>query len=216
MNETRTSFLQRIRDAVAFTPPSQRIPHPVLNPAALRNVPPDADLTKLFIERAKETGLQVTSMTLVEIAPWAIGILKRISAVRIAIEQNSVLQDLAKMLRNEFQVFEPPFDDETLFSADVGITAPPAAIAETGSLVCFTGPSGGRSLSLIPPVHLAIVQSSRIVPDLMDWPKIQSEPANSSCMTLISGPSKTADIEGILITGMHGPAEVHVAVVSET
>ncbi len=71
-----------------------------------------------------------------------------------------------------------------------------AAVAETGSLVIRPNPGHGRALSLVPPLHVAIVDPSNIVPDLIDlMDKIAGEPYAPN-ITLITGPSKTADIEG--------------------
>ena len=71
-----------------------------------------------------------------------------------------------------------------------------------------------RGASLIPPVHIAVVAQAQIVPDLCDYfgGLGLSLPAN---INVITGPSKTADIEGILITGVHGPGDVHVALVCD-
>ena len=68
---------------------------------------------------------------------------------------------------------------------------------------------------MIPPVHIAVVAQAQIVPDLCDFfdGLGGSLPAN---INVITGPSKTADIEGILITGVHGPGDVHVVVVSDS
>ena len=106
-------------------------------------------------------------------------------------------------------------DDQTLFSVDVAITGVAAAIAETGTIVCTSGPDQARGASLIPPVHIAVVIASQMLPDLCDYlaqlASADDLPAN---VNLISGPSKTADIEGILISGVHGPGEVHVVLIA--
>jgi L-lactate dehydrogenase complex protein LldG len=62
--------------------------------------------------------------------------------------------------------------------------------------------------SLVPPNHLVLLADSRIVEDLLDL-SISPEDL-PSCMTLVTGPSKTADIEGVLITGVHGPGRVQI------
>ena len=66
----------------------------------------------------------------------------------------------------------------------------------------------------MPPVHIAIVRAAQIVPDMLDlWPPGVPAPSMPASLVLVTGPSKTADIEGILITGVHGPREVRVIVV---
>ena len=70
-----------------------------------------------------------------------------------------------------------------------------------------------RGAYLLPFVHVAIVRASQVVPDLVDaWDQFEDGPALS---LLVTGPSKTADIEGVLITGVHGPGELHVVLVED-
>lgn len=106
------------------------------------------------------------------------------------------------------------------FSADVGITSVDWAVAETGSLVvCARAGSQGRSVSLLPPLHITLLTPSQIVPDLFDlFQELgleQAGPGLPSNVTLITGPSKTGDIQLKLTTGVHGPGEVHAIVVQE-
>jgi L-lactate utilization protein LutC len=101
---------------------------------------------------------------------------------------------------------------ETLFAADVGITGADYLVAETGSVVLGSRPDAPRSVSLLPPVHIVVAEGGRILPDLFDLfaalePNKNTLPA---CLTVITGPSKTGDIELRLVTGVHGPGEVHV------
>ncbi len=105
---------------------------------------------------------------------------------------------------------------EDFFAADVGITNVYRLIAETGTVVVAANPNEPRSASLLPPVHIALAERSQLLPDLFDLfdlfsptetPKKSFPP---SCLTLITGPSKTGDIELRLVTGVHGPGEVHV------
>jgi L-lactate utilization protein LutC len=105
---------------------------------------------------------------------------------------------------------------DTFFQADLGISNVHRLIAETGTVVVASKPHDPRSLSLLPPVHIALADPSQILPDLFDLfdlfsPVDGSEPAiPPSCLSLITGPSKTGDIELRLVTGVHGPGEVHV------
>jgi L-lactate utilization protein LutC len=103
---------------------------------------------------------------------------------------------------------------EVLFAADVGISGVYALIAETGSVVVATGPSEPRSLSLLPPVHIAVAGRGQLVPDLFDLFGALGPGSLPSCLTIITGPSKTGDIELRLVTGVHGPGEVHVILVT--
>lgn len=88
--------------------------------------------------------------------------------------------------------------------ADVGISGAEAALAETGSVIVASGSRKSRLATLLPPVHIAMVPTSRLTADLFTWTAARQGkmPAN---VTLISGPSKTADIEQTLAIGVHGP-----------
>jgi L-lactate dehydrogenase complex protein LldG len=91
----------------------------------------------------------------------------------------------------------------------VGLTGVDGAIAETGTLVITDAPGRPITASLVPEIHLAILQASQIMakmPEALMLPGIRQNTAGA----LISGPSRTADIEMTLTVGMHGPGEVHV------
>jgi L-lactate dehydrogenase complex protein LldG len=91
----------------------------------------------------------------------------------------------------------------------VGITGALAAVAETGTLVQISGPGRPQSTSLLPDLHIAILQESTIyenLPQVLNLPEVRE----ASSVALISGPSRTADIEMTLTIGVHGPGEVHV------
>ncbi|MFO1020739.1 MAG: lactate utilization protein C [Planctomycetales bacterium] len=101
------------------------------------------------------------------------------------------------------------------FAADLGITSVDWGIAETGSLVvCSRAGGRGRAVSLLPPVHLALLEPSQILPDLFDlYERLGEDLAGlPSNVALITGPSKTGDIQLQLTTGVHGPGEVHAVV----
>lgn len=130
-----------------------------------------------------------------------------------ALPDESARQVIAAMSTDGIDV-KSTLDDQTLFSVDVAITGVAAAIAETGTIVCTSGPDQARGASLIPPVHVAIVSASQILPDLCDCLAQLGGDNLQANVNLISGPSKTADIEGILVTGVHGPVEVHVVLIA--
>ncbi|MDD5297422.1 MAG: lactate utilization protein [Rhodocyclaceae bacterium] len=103
-----------------------------------------------------------------------------------------------------------------LFDAtDAGITRAHGAIAETGTLIAWTGVDEPRSLSLVPPIHFILLDRSRIYADLLQAMTEEGWagrlPTN---LLLISGPSKTADIQQTLAYGAHGPKELIVLVLN--
>ena len=100
-----------------------------------------------------------------------------------------------------------------LFNFEVGITRAQAAIAETGTLVLDSSCERNRLVSVVPPVHIAIVAASRIYATLADvLAMMQSGKEVSPAVTFITGPSRTADIELTLTIGVHGPQELYVTI----
>lgn len=102
---------------------------------------------------------------------------------------------------------------EKLSKADIGVSFAFCIIAETGSAVLLSSPYEPMSLSLLPETSVIIANSKRVVPELTDAVQlIQNEMdfKDLSCMTVISGPSRTADIEKVLVTGVHGPKNLHI------
>jgi L-lactate dehydrogenase complex protein LldG len=103
------------------------------------------------------------------------------------------------------------------FAADAGISGVEYLIAETGSVVVSSRPDEPRSLSLLPPLHIAVAERRQLLPDLFDLFAALGDhtgaPVLPSCLSVITGPSKTGDIELKLVTGVHGPGEVHVVLV---
>lgn len=100
---------------------------------------------------------------------------------------------------------------EQFESVDAGLTSTLGGIAETGSLYLWPTPDEPRRLSLVPPLHIAVLDAARIQDTFFDV--LQSERWSAGMPTnalLISGPSKTADIEQTLVYGVHGPRELVV------
>lgn len=100
-------------------------------------------------------------------------------------------------------------------SVRVGLTGVDAALAATGSVVVLSGNGRPRAASLLPPIHIAVVAASQIVPDLESWWAGQTAEGldhvrQHSNVVVITGPSRTADIAMQLVMGMHGPRELHL------
>jgi L-lactate dehydrogenase complex protein LldG len=104
---------------------------------------------------------------------------------------------------------------------DIGITLADYAISESGTIVLYNNKIQNRNCSLIVPIHIAILQKEKIVKSIFDiistiskdYSSLDSINELSNCITLITGPSRTADIELILTLGVHGPKELYVLVV---
>ena len=100
-----------------------------------------------------------------------------------------------------------------VFKFEVGISTAQAAIAETGTLVLDSARERHRLVSLVPPVHIAIIDASSIFETLGEaLAFIHQNNDISPAVTFITGPSRTADIELTLAIGVHGPQELYVIV----
>ena len=97
-------------------------------------------------------------------------------------------------------------------AADLGVTSAVAGIAATGSIVVDAAAAGGRGGSLLPPVHLCVLPAGRLVATPSDVFRRGSRPLPSN-RVVITGPSRTGDIEQIITMGAHGPVAVHIVLV---
>ena len=97
----------------------------------------------------------------------------------------------------------------------LGITGSFCAIAETGTLVITTGAATPTATMLLPDTHVAVVRADRIVAGMEDaFALVRAErPAMPRAVNLVSGPSRTGDIEQTIVLGAHGPFRVHVVLV---
>jgi L-lactate utilization protein LutC len=222
MSAARDAFLRRIcRAAQAGTRSGHSPPLPMRGSVGYQGAGPDPSAR--FRERFLAAGGQAHVVADSDAA--AVQVLELVhakAARRVLLGRGSVLDTLSlpEHLRplgiDVTAVDDLSTDREPLFAAEVGITGVDYLIAETGSLVVLARPDNPRSLSLLPPVHIAVASADQIVPDLFDLfdPAICGPHSTlPSCISLITGPSKTGDIELRLVTGVHGPGEVHVVLI---
>jgi L-lactate dehydrogenase complex protein LldG len=110
------------------------------------------------------------------------------------------------------------YDREVGSRAHLGVTGCVAAIAATGSVVLDSSVAGGRGASLLPRVHLCLVWRDQIVPTLSEIVRpLTGHPERlPSNLVVVSGPSRTGDIEQLITLGVHGPTRVHIAVMERS
>ena len=130
-----------------------------------------------------------------------------VESVPVALGHDSVEQD-AEELTNLKNIME---------RSDIGVTGVDYAISETGTCVIIPRAGVSRLVSLLPPVHIALVERGQVLPSLDELFTLRrNDFVNGelgSYMNLITGPSRSADIEYKLITGVHGPGEVHMVLI---
>ena len=108
---------------------------------------------------------------------------------------------------------------EQMRGADIGLTGTDYALAETGSLVILPRQGLSRLVSLVPPVHVALVRPEEVLESLHDLFLLrrleykQRGGEMGSYLNFITGPSRTADIEMTIVQGVHGPRAVHMIIV---
>ena len=202
MNNAREAILGSIRSHLAASAPSD---HPV----HLEN---HVILSKGNFKEALEA-VNGHCIITTDVTDVLNRILADLKPRRIAISDNP---DVERWLRStDLEIGElgiaPNAHD--IFRFDVGITSAQAAIADTGTLVLDSAWERHRLVSLVPPVHIAIVNASTICDTLSDaLALLRKDKEISPAVTFITGPSRTADIELTLAIGVHGPQELYVIV----
>jgi L-lactate dehydrogenase complex protein LldG len=108
---------------------------------------------------------------------------------------------------------DDPYNPRDLESCDAGLTECDALIAQTGSVLVTSRSAGGRALSVLPPHHVVLARRNQLIPDLPSAFTLLKEKYQSnypSFISLITGPSRTGDIERILVLGAHGPKKLTI------
>ena len=195
MGDDREAIFSRVRAALA--PLRARAPHPDYAArliVARRKNEPD-DLVERFAERIRSVnGLAVTSAT--EVAARL-----REGGWRRGYCDPRLWPRIETALGGDFDV-DLEFDRERIDEYSFGITRAAGAIAETGTIILNDAVTTRRLAALAPWVHVAAVERTALHPDLHE--AIASLGADPN-VVWCTGPSKTADVEGILIEGVHGP-----------
>ena len=206
-NPAVDALLSRVRAAVRAQPVTvEQVP----SHAMVRRVARDtADLTGLFAAKASAVGMRVTRVSDAELDAALARLLEGRGRTVVAVRDAGLA---ARATAAAGTRREPNDNDDLLFDCEVGITDVDCAIAESGSLVVSTN-GRIRNAWITPPIHIAIVRATQVVADLVDLFESRSEALDAASTTIITGPSKTADIEGVLVTGVHGPAAVEILLV---
>ena len=227
---TREEMLGRVRRALGGAPAPDLAAAPAQLPLAGasggplragRAAPPGHATSALldrFTAEARAVGAVVHLAADVAAAAEILARLARGAApsCRVVGWRTPLVSDVVTVARNATAELDVRFADDpeaAIADVDVGITEVDALVAESGTLVL--GAAGGRhrSTSLLPRMHVALARTDQLVADLAAAFRRASEGAcGGACTTLITGPSRTADIEKKLVIGVHGPCELHVIV----
>ena len=183
MDVARDNILQRVRTALQV--PSHRPDAPASNPI----FPPVTNPEALF--REEFTALKG-------------------ELIQSAEKLHEFVKGFAKIATDGSDLVDKTVGETNadVRECDLGVTSCDCLVAQTGSVVVSTISAGGRALSVLPPTHLVIARREQIVPDLATAMAFLRQRYNRhwpSALSVITGPSRTADIEKILVMGAHGP-----------
>jgi L-lactate dehydrogenase complex protein LldG len=214
------SVIDRVRRALGRTASLAAAPTPpVIDEPTARLVHSDIGLPELFQTRAAGMKMLVELVRVDDLLERLVAFLREQNCKSAMLSDTPLLRKLnvlAFLQQNGIAAkswADMPTADEA-YEFDAGVTEADYAVAETGTLVIRHRPEHGRLLSLVPFVHVAIIEPKILVPDLIDlFDRLDSEGTGSG-VTMISGPSKTADIEMNTVTGVHGPNVVKTYVLS--
>lgn len=220
---TRAQFVARVSQALGKTYEPGHVPHPpAVDDAVARACGKNEDLLSRFAERAVGVGMDVRRCAAGDMFNVLVDVVDELGIASATLNADRLTQGrvLADLLRGHGVELHEWRGDRAMtagFTVDAGITDVAAAIAETGSLVLATDGEHGRSHALVPPIHIAIVPGSVVAADLLDHMRALDERDGGlpSLRQIVTGPSKTADIEGVLVTGVHGPGRVVVLLVDD-
>jgi L-lactate dehydrogenase complex protein LldG len=132
---------------------------------------------------------------------------------RVASHRHPVTSGLAEKLGLPCLLTDTGYAAADLERCDAAITGCDALVAQTGSVLVTNSSAGGRALSVLPPHHIVIARRSQIVPDLASAFQLVRKlyaPNWPSFLSFITGPSRTGDIERILVLGAHGPKKLTI------
>ena len=215
----RNRILEKLRQAVRPTP-AKALPD-ARDADVYRDYPSDpASLFELFKTRLEELRGEVyrvgdgmaASDKVAELAGSAGGAVMVQPGEPLA----SLLPGLTERLGDRLVDAATVADSADFARIEVGVTATDFLIARTGSVLLRTVSAGGRRLSVLPPFHIVVARASQIVSSLEEALNgLKGQSPDWSYAALITGPSRTADIEKILVLGAHGPKRLAVVVVDQ-
>jgi L-lactate dehydrogenase complex protein LldG len=209
--------MENVRRALKRTKPltSPPVPPAIDEPIA-RLVHSDIGLADLFVQRASAMKMIATTIGVDELLGEIAKFLRERRCSRVMLSDTALLTRLGAvdyLKENGFDARRwSEITPDEAYDFDAGVTDVDYAVAESGSLVIRHRPEHGRLISLVPFVHVAVVEPKNFLPDLIDLFERLAKDGVGGGVTMISGPSKTADIEMNVVTGVHGPNVVRTFV----
>ncbi len=228
VDETRMSerdnIIARIREALRLpSPHSLHAPDAVLSGRVdQRRVLPAAgssfeNRVDLFAANSADLGATFALLPLPERLSLELKSLRDSQGwKRIASHRGTLTDTVCAALDLPVLLTDAGYEKRELATCDVGITECDALVAQTGSVLVSSRGAGGRALTVLPPHHVVLARRGQLVADLPEalaLLRAKYHPNYPSMMSFITGPSRTGDIERILVLGAHGPKKVTVYLV---
>ena len=225
MANAREEILGRIREALKVTAPKPHFKSESLGATHSINAKPwlpDGGETESARLELLSENLAKLKANLIRVpnADAANQALAQISQTKnwkkVAYHSHPLVSPAAEALPCEKWEVGASLDKQKLEGCDAGVTSCEALVSQLGSILVSSESSGGRSLSILPHVHVVIATTDQVVADLETCFKQVLEKHRSklpSMLSFITGPSRTGDIERILVLGAHGPKELYVILI---
>ena len=207
--DSRSVILKRIK--VGLRKPAS-YPESPLPTSPFPNIPPDDLVTRLERELRALRADFFSARNHEEAAAWIKQITDQHELRRVVISPQAASLGISSSISAHVLSGENDCG-KNLADAELAITGCDCLLAFTGSVVLTTHTGFGRALSVLPPAHLVVARRSQVVANLYDAYRLlythygRSWP---SMITVITGPSRTADIEKIIVLGAHGPKKLFI------
>ncbi|GAB4470615.1 MAG: lactate utilization protein [Anaerolineae bacterium] len=193
---------------------------PVAHPHAWQSPRRFDDLAVRFAETLRAAGGEVICVEGIEEAAAALGDVLTGCAINRVVVNTDLPAEIHRLRDHhpgcDWYVVGQGKGDlrEVAAAADAGLSTAEAVLAETGTVVIRSGRGLSRLVPLLPPIHIVLAPFSALTEDIFTWIAARRGPMPAN-ITLISGPSKTADIEQTLAIGVHGPGRLIVILYRE-
>lgn len=178
---------------------------------------PQDDRVKLFQEMAEKVSASVTRLASSDAIPGAIATYLRDQNLPAAIRMgdDAMLTALPWKATPQIEIARGPSKGDDAVTVSHAL----AGIAETGTLALVSGPDNPTTLNFLPETHIVVLQAENIVGDYETvWDTIRARYGKGDMprtINMITGPSRSADIEQTILLGAHGPRQLHVVIVGE-
>ncbi len=230
----RDAMLDGFRNALGLTMVRKPAGDPLKEIFATLAPVRDGDPVDRFAAALAEAGGEaVRCATRTEFVDWLASLTATVGPDRVVLSSDPVMARLISGAAltdrlDGVELIRVPVDEEATDAdtylrrrtaeAQIGVGTALAGLADSGAVVIASTPHESRALSLLVDIHVVVLPASRILPDLSRLtPTLQCHAGGgrTSAITIVGGPSKTADIEKVLVTGIHGPQRFIVVIITD-